>query len=320
VSEIRFEAVLVQIPKRSVLVLLVAASQLACMLIGLAWLAGWLAGDVGALGTVILALVGLVVTTAVIQRYENKPAQANERLEELVERRSLELMQTRDAVIFGLAKLADSRDDDTGEHLERIRAYVQILARELSRKYPGIDDQTIAMLGLTSSLHDLGKVGIPDAVLLKPGGLTAKEQCIVEKHPLIGGDYLLAIKKRIGDDDFLEIACEIAFGHHERWDGSGYPFGLHGDDIPLSARIVSLADVYDALTSKRVYKEAMSHEKARAVIAAGSATQFDPDIVEAFLAKEGEFAAIAASRGADHAGEGIPRVSTETSAEQVALV
>ena len=202
-------------------------------------------------------------------------------------------MKTRDAVIFGLAKLAESRDDDTGEHLERIQAYVAVLGRELCGIYPQIDDDTVAMLALTSSLHDIGKVGIPDAVLLKPGGLDDRERAIIEKHPLIGGDCLLAIKRRLGEDDFLEIACEIALAHHERWDGGGYPFGLTGDVIPLSARIVAVADVYDALTTKRVYKEAMSHDQAREIIDKGSGIHFDPDIVAAFLTRQEDFRRLA---------------------------
>ncbi len=244
---------------------------------------------------VVMVMLGFVLTAAIVQRYENRLAHINTNLEQLVRRRSESLIKTRDAVIFGLAKLAESRDDDTGEHLERIRTYVEILARQLGKSHRDIDDEAIRMLGLTSSLHDIGKVGVPDAVLLKPGRLSPKEREIIETHTTIGGDCLLAIKQRLGDDDFLEIACEIAFSHHERWDGDGYPFRLSGEQIPLPGRIAALADVYDALTSKRVYKDAMSHEKARRIILDGASKHFDPQIVEAFVACEAEFQAVAAA-------------------------
>src|SRR5262249_9773297 len=134
-----------------------------------------------------------------------------------------------------------------------------------------------------------GKVGIPDSILLSPKKLTPEQRAIIQKHPLIGGDTLLAIRKVWGDDPFLVTACEIAFAHHEKWDGSGYPFGLAGENIPLAARIVALADVYDALTTKRVYKDAMSHEQARAVILAGEGSHFDPKVVEAFRRSDADF-------------------------------
>ncbi len=243
--------------------------------------------------TLLAAAAATGVTVGVVRRYESRLIMENEKLEALVRRRSAALLKTRDAVIFGLARLAESRDDQTGHHLERIRQYVRVLACELSRKYPELTPEYIRLLELTSALHDVGKVGVPDAVLLKPGPLDADELEIMRKHPLIGGDCLLAVKQRLGDDDFLETACEIAFAHHEHWDGSGYPFGLAGEDIPLSARIVALADVYDALTTRRVYKEAMSHEQAREIIVAASGRQFDPDVVAAFLAREDDFRRIA---------------------------
>ena len=255
-------------------------------------------GTVGTAAAVLLAVFSGLLTTLIVRSYENRLARANanlenfnEELERLAERRSRALLKMRDAVIFGLAKLAESRGDQTGRHLERIRGYVQVLAEELARKYPEIDDETVQMLGLTSSLHDIGKVGIPDAILLKRGPLTPGERAVMQKHPLIGGDCLLAIKGRLGEDDFLEIACEIALGHHERWDGRGHPFGLQGNGIALSARIVALADVYDALTTKRVYKEALPHEQARKMIIAEAGAHFDPEVVEAFLAREDDFRA-----------------------------
>ncbi len=261
--------------------------QLACVLtIGLL-------GHLFRAAPMVIALLASIVTCGmtvwVVQRYERLLVRKNEELEALARRRSAALLKTRDAVIFGLARLAESRDDETGHHLERIRQYVRVLACELSKRRPELTPEYIRLLELTSALHDVGKVGVPDAVLLKPGRLDPDEIELMRKHPLIGGECLLAIKQRLGDDDFLETACEIAFAHHEHWDGSGYPFGLKGEDIPLSARIVALADVYDALTTRRVYKEAFSHEQAREIIVAAAGKQFDPQVVEAFLAREDDF-------------------------------
>lgn len=204
-----------------------------------------------------------------------------------------ELAASRGAVIFGLAKLAESRDNDTGLHLERICQYTEVLARRISQDDPGLDDQWIDNITATAALHDIGKVATPDAVLLKPGKLDAAERRIIEKHPCTGGDRLIELKHRWGDDPFLITAAEIALAHHEKWDGSGYPFGLQADTIPLSARIVALADVYDALTSKRVYKPSLSHNQARDIIIDGAGSHFDPDMVNAFLEVQKEFRAIA---------------------------
>jgi HD-GYP domain-containing protein (c-di-GMP phosphodiesterase class II) len=248
----------------------------------------------GLLTALFVALVGGLLTASIVRRYENRLAGINSDLQQLVQQRSESLLNTRDAIIFGLAKLAESRDDDTGQHLDRIRDYVRILATELQATHPAIDAGYIANLELASSLHDVGKVGIPDQVLLKDGPLTPAEREIIERHPLIGGDCLRAIEDRLGDDDFLETACEIAFAHHERWDGSGYPFGLRGEQIPLPARIVALADVYDALTTDRAYKTAMTHEQARNVILAASGTHFDPVIVRCFILAEAKFMSTAA--------------------------
>ena len=222
-------------------------------------------------------------------------AQKNEKqLQTEVENRGHDLVKTKSAIIFGLAKLAESRDTDTGEHLERIRKYVMILATDLSASSEEIDEEYIQNLGLASSLHDIGKVGIPDAILLKPGRLTQQEREVMELHAAMGGECLEAIGGRLGNNDFLEMAREVAFWHHERWDGTGYPHKLDSTSIPLSARIVSVADVYDALTSRRPYKDPMSHEKSREIIVNGSGSQFDPKIVEAFLRHQEEFQAVAA--------------------------
>jgi response regulator RpfG family c-di-GMP phosphodiesterase len=250
---------------------------------------------VGVLVVVAMALVGTCLTWFIMRKYENRLAAINENLEDLVNQRSRALLKTRDAVIFGLAKLTESRDTETGDHLERIRAFVEVLAEEMvqrRRNLPMSPDQ-IRTLGLASSLHDVGKVGVPDAVLRKPGHLTDDERRVIEKHPVIGGETLLAIMRKLGEDDFLANACQITFAHHERWDGAGYPFQLQQEDIPWSARLVALADVYDALTSRRVYKPSLSHEQARDIIVSESGSHFDPAVVEAFLAREQQFRAIA---------------------------
>jgi HD-GYP domain-containing protein (c-di-GMP phosphodiesterase class II) len=212
----------------------------------------------------------------------------------LVDRLAHEQASHRDAVIFALAKLAESRDDDTGKHLERICRFVEVIATELATTHPEIDENWIRTVTVTAALHDIGKVGIPDAVLCKPGRLTDEERQVIQKHTMIGGDTLLAIKQRWEEDAFLVTATEIAFAHHERWDGNGYPFGLAREDIALAARIVAVADVYDALTSQRVYKPAMTHEEASRIINDGAGSHFDPEIVEAYNAVEAEIRDVAA--------------------------
>ena len=216
---------------------------------------------------------------------------------DITERKQSEkkVLKSRDAVIFGMAKLAESRDDDTGKHLERICKYVEILARHLAETNPDLDQDWIHTITTTAALHDIGKVGIPDAVLQKNGRLTDDEHKVIQKHTHIGGDTLLALKRRWGDDPFLVTAAQIAMSHHEKWDGKGYPFGLFGDDIPLAARVVAVADVYDALTSERVYKPRMSHDEARAIIVKGAGEHFDPIVVDVFVDVEDAFREVAAS-------------------------
>ena len=204
-------------------------------------------------------------------------------------------LETRDVAIFALAKLAESRDPETGAHLERVRRYAQALATQLSRHpayFDQVDDQYIQMIYLTSPLHDIGKVGIPDKVLLKPARLTSTEFDIMKTHTTIGAETLDAALREYPGATFLEMARDIAATHHERFDGSGYPVGLAGSEIPLCGRIVALADVYDALTSKRVYKDAFAHDSARDTIVKESETHFDPDVVAAFLECEEQFVAI----------------------------
>lgn len=202
------------------------------------------------------------------------------------------LQQARAATILGLAKLAEYRDEGTGTHLERIREYARMLAEELARisRYREVIDQRyIEDIDQSAILHDIGKVGIPDAVLLKPGELTGDEFEVIKCHTRFGGDAITAIQAQIEGRSFLNIGREIAYSHHEKWDGSGYPRGLRGHDIPLAARIVAVADVYDALTTQRFYKEAFSHEKARQIILNLRGSHFDPDVVDAFLAIESQF-------------------------------
>ncbi len=200
--------------------------------------------------------------------------------------------EARTATILGLAKLAEYRDEGTGTHLERIREYAKILTVELAKnpEFNGIiDQQYIDDIYQSSILHDIGKVGTPDALLLKPGALSQEEHDIVKRHTLMGGNALMAIESQIEGKSFLAMGKEIAFNHHEKWDGTGYPRGLKGEEIPLSARIIALADVYDALTTKRFYKAAYSHNKARGMILKLKGKHFDPHIVNAFVAVAEKF-------------------------------
>ena len=214
-------------------------------------------------------------------------------------------LETREMTIFALAKLAESRDPETGAHLERIRNYCRVLAQHLEAQddFTGqIDEEFVQLIYQTSPLHDIGKVGIPDSVLLKPGQLTDSEFEIMKTHTTIGAEALEAALREYPDARFLEMARDIALTHHERWDGSGYPHGHSERDIPLAGRLLAVADVYDALTTKRVYKPAFTHEVARNIIVEGKGTHFDPELVEAFLELETEFEQISKSLDAQQAG------------------
>ncbi|QEN04106.1 HD domain-containing protein [Thiospirochaeta perfilievii] len=196
------------------------------------------------------------------------------------------MASTRDASIIGLAKLAEYRDNDTGFHLIRLKRYCIILGKELSKndKYKEyLTDEYISDLAISSLLHDIGKVGVPDSILLKDGPLTDEEYDIIKRHPLSGSYVIKEIEKNIEGRSLYTMGRDIALCHHEKWDGSGYPMGLSGVNIPLSARIVALVDVFDALINKRVYKDGFTFEKSIEIIRDGSGTYFDPDIVEAFL-------------------------------------
>lgn len=194
--------------------------------------------------------------------------------------------------IFSLAKLAQSRDDDTGKHLERVQQYCYVLAKKLAAGSPyaeQIDDNFIINIVNASILHDIGKVAISDLILLKPGKLTDEEFTKMKEHTTLGAQTLSEVNSKFGKNSFIQIGTLMANYHHERWDGRGYPQGLKGEEIPLAARIMSIADVYDALGTKRVYKDPFPQEKCIAIITEGRGTQFDPVIVDAFLESVDEF-------------------------------
>ncbi len=206
-------------------------------------------------------------------------------------------IKARNSVAFGLANLAELRDAESGHHLIRIRAFVRLLADQLKSHHQQLRDENYMKdLVQASALHDLGKVGVRESILLKPGKLSVDERREMQKHTLVGDCYLNAVAQQLEEDRFFQLARQIAVAHHERWDGGGYPFGLVGDQIPLAARIVALADVYDALTSRRTYRARMSFDHARDLIVKGSGVQFDPEVVEAFTHCEADFRRIAELR------------------------
>jgi len=213
-------------------------------------------------------------------------------LEDLVEARTQELHQTQDVVIHSLACLAETRDSEAGGHVHRTQHYVKALAERIrdDNKYKQLlTDRMISRLYKGAPLHDIGKVGIPDRILLKPGKLTEDEFEEIKKHTLYGRNAILSAETYLGSNSFLRVARDIAYTHHEKWDGSGYPEGLKAEDIPLSGRLMAVADVYDALISRRVYKAPFSHDAAKKIILAGKGTHFDPHIVNAFIAVEHTF-------------------------------
>ncbi|WP_245637003.1 HD-GYP domain-containing protein [Azospirillum thiophilum] len=219
-------------------------------------------------------------------------------LEAEVERRTADMRAIQDVTIVAMASLAETRDNETGAHIRRTQHYVRALAEELQghpRFAAVLTDDMIDLLFKSAPLHDIGKVGIPDAILLKPGKLTAGEWEVMRSHATQGAAAIAQAEAMLGGGtaSFLHLAREIAESHHEKWDGSGYPRGLKGEEIPLSARLMALADVYDALISKRVYKDPMPHEEAAGIIADGRGRHFDPDVADAFLRNADRFKAIA---------------------------
>jgi putative two-component system response regulator len=238
--------------------------------------------------------------------FVTKPFHAEELAVRVTAGQRILALESRHVAIFALAKLAESRDPETGQHLERVRGYCRLLAADMAADpafRAQITPSYIETIYQTSPLHDIGKVGIPDCVLLKPGRLTDSEFALMKTHTEIGGATLSATMDQYPGMDYLAMARDVAWGHHERLDGSGYPRGLAGDAIPLSARIVALADVYDALTSKRVYKRALPHAIARSTILDAKGRQFDPRLVEAFLRHEEDFCRIRETWGTEGTGE-----------------
>lgn len=243
-----------------------------------------------------------IVEARVRTHLQNKVARdflsdQNAFLESEVRRRVHEVATIQDVTIMAMASLAETRDNETGAHIRRTQNYVRALAQEL-RTHPRfadfLTDEAIELLYKSAPLHDIGKVGIPDAILLKPGKLTPEEFEIMKTHTTLGRDAIAYAEKRLdAPNSFLRFAREIAYSHQEKWDGSGYPEGLAGDDIPVSARLMALADVYDALIGKRVYKPAFSHEKATGIIIEGKGMHFDPDVVDAFVSVSDKFKEIA---------------------------
>jgi putative two-component system response regulator len=228
----------------------------------------------------------------IIAQRELELKKYNEQLEELVDAKVREISDSQIATIYALVKLAESRDDDTGAHIERTARLCRLLAEKLGQlpEFSGIiDDEYIENIYRSSPLHDIGKVGIPDAILQKPGKLTQEEFQIMKTHAEIGARTLEDVANQYKGNAFIKMGLEITRGHHEKWDGTGYPNGLSGPDIPLSARIMAIVDVYDALRSKRTYKEGFSHEKSAEIIQEGRGTHFDPQLVDIFLKYQDEF-------------------------------
>lgn len=217
-------------------------------------------------------------------------------LYEMVNQRTDEIYRTRSITIETLASLAETRDPETGRHIRRTQRYVRMLARELRSIYPTtwpLSDPLIDLIYSSAPLHDIGKVGIPDTILLKPGALTVDEFEIMKLHTVYGYGALSSAEKQLGESSFLRVGAEIAYTHHEKWDGSGYPCQLAGTDIPMSGRLMALADVYDALVTKRVYKPPLTHEEASAIILKGSGLHFDPQVTAAFAKHSEEFHRVA---------------------------
>jgi len=230
-------------------------------------------------------------------------------LEQKVQEQTRLLNLTQDVTIEIAGNLAEFRDEETGKHIKRTKYFLRLLATRIREKnnyieFP-MDDIYIDLLTKSAPLHDIGKVGIPDRVLLKPGKLTPDEFEEIKKHTIYGRDIIRTSEKSLGEKSFLSMAKEIAYTHHEKWNGSGYPNGLKGWDIPLTGRMMAIADVYDALISKRHYKPAFSHEKAVGIIMEEKGRHFDPELVDVFLGCEQQFNSIAiryADTDDDHKG------------------
>lgn len=239
----------------------------------------------------IEVLCARIATHIKLANLQKKQKEKTLHLERQVEEKIEELYRSQISTITALAKLAEFRDEDTGSHLDRVEAYCELIARNLDPEEVNVEinEWYIKRIKFASSLHDIGKVAIPDAILLKPGKLTQMEFEIMKGHAKLGAETLAQALESDRDNEFLHMAYDIANAHHEKWDGSGYPQGLSGEEIPLCARIMAVADVYDALRSERCYKKGFTHEVAYNIIDEGSGTHFDPRIVECFLQNSGEF-------------------------------
>ena len=228
----------------------------------------------------------------------------NLHLEAEVAQRTRQIQKTQDVTIMAMASLAEARDNETGNHIRRTQHYVKLLAQALQthpRFSDFLSDEVTELLFKSAPLHDIGKVGVPDAILLKPGKLTPDEFEIMKTHTTLGRDAIVKAEQLMDEPStFLHLAREIAYSHQEKWDGTGYPQGLAGEAIPVSARLMALADVYDALISRRVYKPAFPHEEAVRIVQQGSGTHFDPDIVAAFLDIHEAFHQVAKRFADDH--------------------
>jgi putative two-component system response regulator len=215
-------------------------------------------------------------------------------------------------VLHALTSLTEIRDQETGAHLLRTQHYIRVLCQALAR-HPRFREVltggTIELLASLAPIHDIGKVGVPDRLLRKPGPLTAEEYAEMRMHPVYGRDVIARAQERvgIGDEDLIRLAKEIVYSHHERWDGMGYPLGLAGDAIPVAGRLIALVDVYDALVSERVYKRGWPHEEVVELILAGRATQFDPDVVDAFFRVREEWRRISIEFADEAEAPGAPR-------------
>jgi putative two-component system response regulator len=242
-------------------------------------------------------LMARVQTHLALKQARSFLQEQNVLLEDQVRKRTKQIEGLQDALIISMASLAEARDNETGHHIRRTQSYILELAKKLSthpKFMAELTPQNIELIYKTAPLHDIGKVGVPDRILLKPGRLTPEEFEEMKRHTIYGRDALDAAQKTYGtQESFLKIARDIAYYHHEKWNGSGYPAGLAGDDIPICARLMALADVYDALISRRPYKEPMSHEKACSIISEGNGSHFDPDALQAFMDVQDAMAQIA---------------------------
>ncbi len=258
--------------------------------------------EVGAADFIHKPISPAIVQARVKTHLQNKTFQdmlhsRNAQLSTQLDQRMVQLDRLRESTLYVMISFAEFRDQETGNHVKRTQEYVRVLATHLweqGRHLDVLNEQTIALIAKSAPLHDLGKVAISDNILLKPGKLTVEEFEVMKRHPIHGWEMLRRAAQRMGDDtDFLAYAMEIARSHHEKWDGSGYPDKLAGQAIPLSARLMAVADVYDALISRRPYKEPHGHKMAHDFLMQGAGQHFDPEVVQAFVATQDQFQEIA---------------------------